>query len=448
MKQNRLLLLLAMLFVVFVVSAQTHNVTRSSNEPSKPSTTTTKKKNNNKTSTTNKIGGKTGKTSGKESTNKKQQTITTPKKHTQRDSQGRIQSVVSTPSSSQTSRNPIIDNLVNNMVYVDGGTFTMGATSEQGNDALYFLEKPTHQVTLSSFSIGRYEVTQKEWQAVMGSNPSKFKGDKRPVENVSWDDCQEFILKLNSMTGKSFRLPTEAEWEFAARGGKKSNGYKYAGGNDISTVAWYEDNSDHETHSVGQKKPNELGIYDMAGNVWEWCYDKYSSYSSISQINPTGVSSNSECMKRGGSWFDYAGHCRVSYRGYHYPDYQFYSLGLRLALSSEDVLTNEMDLKIYDVVEQPPSFPGGQRALLAWLSNNIQYPSEAENDGIQGRVVVSYIVEPDGSINNVQVVRHVDPLLDNEAVRVVKAMPRWIPGVQDGHGVRVKYNLPVTFKLQ
>ena len=168
----------------------------------------------------------------------------------------------------------VLQNLIKNMVYVEGGTFMMGATSEQGSDA-YDREKPAHQVTLSSFSIGKYEVTQEEWEAVMGSNPSYFKGKKLPVEKVSWDNCQKFIRKLNKLTGKQFRLPTEAEWEYASRGGSMSRGYKYAGGNDLGSVAWYDGNSDNKTHEVGKKQPNELGLYDMSGNVWEWCQDWY-----------------------------------------------------------------------------------------------------------------------------------------------------------------------------
>jgi formylglycine-generating enzyme required for sulfatase activity len=224
----------------------------------------------------------------------------------------------------------IINNLIANMVYVEGGTFTMGATSEQGNDALLD-EKPAHQVTLSSYYIGRYEVTQEEWQAVMGSNPSNFKGSHRPVEEVSWEDCQEFIRRLNQKTGKSFRLPTEAEWEYAARGGRKSNGYKYAGGNSIGDVAWYDWNSGEQTHDVGQKRPNELGLYDMAGNVWEWCQDRYGSYSSSSLTNPTGASTGSYRVIRGGSWYVNAGHCRVSFRSYCTPDSRSNNLGFRLA---------------------------------------------------------------------------------------------------------------------
>ena len=225
----------------------------------------------------------------------------------------------------------VLQNLIKNMVYVEGGTFMMGATSEQGSDA-YDREKPAHQVTLSSFSIGRYEVTQEEWKAVMGSNPSYFKGKKLPVEKVSWDDCQKFIRKLNQLTGKQFRLPTEAEWEYASRGGSKSRGYKYAGGNDLGSVAWYNGNSGGKTHDVGQKQPNELGLYDMSGNVWEWCQDWYGDYSSSFQTNPTGSSSGSYRVYRGGSWSDLARFCRVSYRDGDAPGFRIYDLGLRLAL--------------------------------------------------------------------------------------------------------------------
>ncbi|MGM9869953.1 MAG: formylglycine-generating enzyme family protein [Sodaliphilus sp.] len=215
------------------------------------------------------------------------------------------------------------------MVEVRGGTFTMGATSEQGSDA-YSDGKPTHQVTLSSYYIGKTEVTQALWQAVMGSNPSYFKGSNLPVEKVSWDDCQTFIRKLNALTGKNFRLPTEAEWEFAARGGNNSRGYKYSGSNTLSNVAWYTDNSDGTTHPVGSKSPNELGIYDMSGNVWEWCSDYWGSYSSSSQYNPTGPGSGSDRVGRGGGWNCDAGSCRVSFRDGSTPSYR--GLGRRLAL--------------------------------------------------------------------------------------------------------------------
>ena len=225
------------------------------------------------------------------------------------------------------------------MVKVEGGTFTMGATAEQ--TGVFGDEKPAHQVTLPSYYIGKTEVTQELWQAVMGSNPSNFTGTNLPVEKVSWDDCKTFIAKLNALTGKNFRLPTEAEWEFAARGGNKSRGYKYSGSSSINNVAWYVDNSDNKTHPVAAKAPNELGIYDMSGNVLEWCNDWYSSsyYTSESQTNPTGPDSGSTRVRRGGSW-NYSEHtCRVSYRGDTTPSFRYNYLGLRLCLSAEESFT-------------------------------------------------------------------------------------------------------------
>ena len=217
------------------------------------------------------------------------------------------------------------------MVKVAGGTFQMGATSEQGEDA-YAWEKPVHSVTLSDYYIGQTEVTQELWEAVMGSNPSYFTGDnRRPVEMVSWNDCQEFIKKLNRLTGKNFRLPTEAEWEYAARGGNKSRGYKYSGSDNPDLVAWYDDNSGDKTHPVAQKQSNELGLYDMSGNVWEWCQDWYGDYSSNSQTNPTGASKGSYRVLRGGSWYYNARYVRVSNRNRSTPDYRLSRHGLRLA---------------------------------------------------------------------------------------------------------------------
>ena len=225
----------------------------------------------------------------------------------------------------------VIKKLAENMVRVEGGTFTMGATAEQGSDA-GDSEKPTHQVALSTYCIGKYEVTQAEWEAVMGTNPSHFKGDNLPVENVSWDDCQEFIRELNELTGKQFRLPTEAEWEYAARGGNKSNRTKYAGGSDIDNVAWYEDISGRKTHPVGLKRANELGLYDMSGNVWEWCQDWYGSYSSASQTNPQGSATGRSRVLRGGSWDGDACFSRLSYRVNVDTGFRSNFIGLRLAL--------------------------------------------------------------------------------------------------------------------
>ena len=217
------------------------------------------------------------------------------------------------------------------MVYVEGGTFEMGATTEQGSDA-YKDEKPVHRVTLSDYYIGKYEVTQELWEAVMGSNPSYFKGAQNPVESVSWNDCQEFVIRLNRLTGRTFRLPTEAEWEYASRGGNKSRHYKYSGSNNIDYVAWYTDNSGRKTHAVGTKTANELGIYDMSGNVWEWCSDWYGGYSAGAQTNPQGPSSGSGRVLRGGSWFSRARYCRVSIRSILDPGDSYNNNGLRLVL--------------------------------------------------------------------------------------------------------------------
>ena len=200
------------------------------------------------------------------------------------------------------------------MVFVKGGSFTMGATAEQGNEAKAD-EKPAHNVTLSDYYIGETEVTQALWQAVMGDdNPSEYKGPGMPVELISWEDCESFIDKLNTLTGMKFRLPTEAEWEYAARGGNKSRGYKFAGSNDIGTVAWYEGNSDAKTHPVKQKAPNELGIYDMTGNVWEFVWDIYGEYDASIKKNPSGPEKGRNRVLRGGGFNDVGSLQRVSAR--------------------------------------------------------------------------------------------------------------------------------------
>ena len=227
---------------------------------------------------------------------------------------------------------PVKDGISIDMVRVEAGTFTMGATPEMENPLDD--EKPAHQVTLTNdYYIGKYEVTQALWKAVMGNNPSYSKGNNLPVERVSWDNCQKFISKLNRITGKTFRLPTEAEWEYAARGGNKSRGYQCSGSSNLSDVAWYEDNSGNKTHNVGSKQANELGIYDMSGNVHEWCQDWYDKYSNSSKVNPTGANSGSYRVSRGGGWAGYAWDCRSSYRNYCSPGSRYNHLGLRLVLS-------------------------------------------------------------------------------------------------------------------
>jgi PKD repeat protein len=213
------------------------------------------------------------------------------------------------------------------MVFVQGSTFQMGSNTSWDS------ERPAHSVTLSNYYIGKTEVTQKQWREVMGNNPSYLRGDDLPVEHVRWDDVQTFITKLNQQTGKNYRLPTEAEWEFAALGGNNSKGYTYAGSNSLGDVAWYKGNMANKTHQVGTKAANELGLFDMSGNVYEWCADWYGTYSSAAQTNPTGPVSGSRRVHRGGYWDSDANNCRVTNRGNSAPGDLWY-MGFRLAHSS------------------------------------------------------------------------------------------------------------------
>jgi formylglycine-generating enzyme required for sulfatase activity/tRNA A-37 threonylcarbamoyl transferase component Bud32 len=239
-----------------------------------------------------------------------------------------INSNVVSPDSSQDAYRK--QNIEPEMVFVEWGTFAMGSLS--GNDD----ERPVHAVTLSPFYIGKYEVTQVQWREVMGSNPSPFVScDECPVGGVSWDDVQDYIRKLNAETGKQYRLPTEAEWEFAARGGNRSNSYTYSGSNDLQAVAWFNDNAESKTHIVGQKQANELGIYDMSGNVWEWCNDWFGDYGSDLVTNPKGSGNGDYRVLRGGGWYNDAQSCRASFRLRSAPDYRSDCYGFRLVLSSD-----------------------------------------------------------------------------------------------------------------
>ena len=234
------------------------------------------------------------------------------------------------------------------MVKVEGGTFEMGATAEQGSDASSD-EQPTHMVTLSAYHMSKYEITQAQWKAVMGTTieqqrdkrdedefeldpPSKLYGvgDNYPMYHVSWKEAKAFCEKLSQKTGKTYVLPTEAQWEFAARGGKNSKAYKYSGSNTLGDVAWYDDNSDGNTHEVGTKTKNELGIYDMSGNVKEWCADVFGEYSSDDVTDPAGLSAGSDRVIRGGGRSSYDSSCRVSFRESDYSDLRTGSLGFRV----------------------------------------------------------------------------------------------------------------------
>ncbi len=218
------------------------------------------------------------------------------------------------------------------MVRVKGGTFTMGCCNAKDKDC-YDNEFPAHEVTVDSFAIGKLEVTQQLWVAVMEKNPSKWKNDSLPVERVSWEKVQIFIDKLNRITGRTFRLPTEAEWEYAARGGEKSKNHKYAGcSQDLGSYAWYGPNADSHTHKVGQKKPNELGLYDMSGNVWEWCSDYLGAYTDNAQTNPKGPKHGEERILKGGCYSSPTRGCRITDRSNYNPKLGYSYYGFRLAM--------------------------------------------------------------------------------------------------------------------
>ena len=235
--------------------------------------------------------------------------------------------VVSVRGHSAISRHPIDPE----MVFVKGGTFQMGCTSEQGKDCRDN-ERPQHRVTISSFYISKYQVTRGQWRLIMGKDASGEKRDDYyPVEDVSWNDAQEFIRLLNFKTRKKFRLPTEAEWEYAARGGIKSKGYKYSGSNYLADVAWFDEDGKSLKH-VGLKQPNELGISDMSGNVWEWCGDWAGEYPASPQSNPVGAATGSFRVLRGGGWFSEARQCTVTYRSWSRPGNRYgFGHGFRLA---------------------------------------------------------------------------------------------------------------------
>lgn len=218
------------------------------------------------------------------------------------------------------------------LVWVEAGTFKMGSNERDR-------EKPIHEVTIPSFAIGKYPVTQELWTALMGNNPSRFVGLQRPVDQISWYDTQDFFEKINRdprlQPGQKFRLPSEAEWEYAARGGSKSENFRYAGGDKLDEVGWYDDNSHGETKEVGLKLPNELGLYDLSGNVWEWCEDQYhDTYKDAPRDGSAWLGLKKDVFRvlRGSSWYDFPEHCRPSYRGYFHPAHHSYGVGFRVVL--------------------------------------------------------------------------------------------------------------------
>ena len=241
------------------------------------------------------------------------------------------QEITSSPSELEAVHQAIAES----MVFVETGSFEMGSDRMR---VRYASELPVHPVAVSSFQIGKYEITQAQWRAVMGSNPSDFENcDDCPVENVSWNDAQVFITTLNQQTKRNYRLPTEAEWEFAARGGRLSQGYRYAGSNRLRKVAWHEKNSGRRTHPVGTKAPNELGLYDMSGNVWEWCQDVFVAYTDLPQTDPIIEGVEGPRVLRGGGWHDRRDFNRVTYRNALRPKYAEHRYGLRLALPISSV---------------------------------------------------------------------------------------------------------------
>ena len=264
--------------------------------------------------------------------------ILNPNDQDLKNTQAKLVSILTSDSSLQETETIEVGGVKFDMKLVRKGAFTMGATPEQGKESFVY-EKPAHRVLLNDYYIGDTAVTQALWNAVMGENPSFFKGDSRPVECVSWDDVtQRFIPELNRRTGRKFRLPTEAEWEYAARGGNKSKGYKYSGSDDIDEVAWYDGNSNDETHPVKGKKPNELGLYDMSGNVREWCQDEYRDYSGDPQVNPERDIEDKvgglHRICRGGGWYFDAWYSRVAHRTFIIHDHSNRILGFRLALDA------------------------------------------------------------------------------------------------------------------
>ena len=320
-----------------------------------------------------------------------------------------------------------IQDLIDNMVYVEGGTFMMGSEDKEANGN----EAPVHVETVESFYIGKYEVTQREWIAVMGTNPSEYKGNYLPVTNVSWNECQKFIKKLNEMTGRNFRLPTEEEWEYAARGGKYSKGNKYSGSADPKTVAWYYDTSKQIPHNVGTKSANELGLHDMSGSVGEWTSSGWCNDYSYPRDTTYYV-------MRDNGWLSDESLCRVSYRTHFGPNNYGFHSGLRLACSQSKEESN------YQLAD----FPGGSSALIEWINENMIYPKVAYENDFNRKVFVKFLITENGHVVNPEIIKGKNEDFNIEALRLVMTMPRWIPAKSDGQPVDSYYILPLDFTLR
>jgi formylglycine-generating enzyme len=328
------------------------------------------------------------------------------------------------------------------VILVQGGTFTMGSNTGRNN------EKPRHPVTLSSYNIGKYPVTVGQYSAFcratgrpMPDAPSWGWNDKHPMVNVSDDDAVAYCYWLGQEYGGNWRLPTEAEWEYAARGGGKSKGYLYSGSNDPRSIGWYADTARWQTNVVGRKKTNELGIYDMSGSVWEWCSDWYSDYVSSSQTNPKGPSSGTHYVVRGGSWYDDAYHCRSTYRNYMSPGYNDITTGFRVVLPH--------GTELFEAIQISAKFPGGETAWKNFLVENLQPDIPTENGAPAGtyRVVVTFRIDKDGTLSNIQAATNHGFGMEEEAKRVIKKSPKWVPATQNGRRVIMNYTQTLTFSV-
>lgn len=348
-----------------------------------------------------------------------------------------------------------LDRLASEMIKVNEGAFVLGEDVRYGKDkgiSIY----PAHKVVLSSFWISKNEVTQSLWEFVMNDNPSQIKGSDRPVENVSWTEVNEFISRLNELTGCSYRLPTEAEWEYAAKGGDISKGFIYPGSDECTSVAWMQNNSFDETHTVGQLKSNELGLNDMGGNVSEWCSDWLGDYSYVSENNPKGPVSGSKKIYRGGNWLSDEKSCRTSNRFASSVDSKSGTRGFRLAMDGElspnvkkevndsttTVMTPEDGTRrtepqfIYGMVQVNPTFKGGSIEKFSdWVKGMIDI------DTFSGRVVVDFTVSIYGNVTKVKIVKGKDKSFNKMIKKIVESSPNWKPGKNDGKLVPVECRL-------